>query len=278
MTQHLSHCGISQDSIQISPVTWAQTYDEGVLGNLVLLRHGQSTWNQLNLFTGWHDVPLSAQGEREAAEAGPTMAASGLVFDVAHTSLLTRAVLTCHLALSGMGQVWLPVERHWKWNERHYGALQGLDKAATTAQHGEAQTKIWRRSYDVPPPPVDLASPEHPANDPRYRLVNPADLPATECLKDVVDRVVPHFHATVVPQLRAGMNVLVAAHGNSLRALVMALENISSENIAELNIPTGVPRLYKLSDSLAVNEVTYLGDAEKIKAATDAVANQAKPK
>ena len=264
--------------MQISPPPWAQTYDEGVLGNLVLLRHGQSTWNQLNLFTGWHDVPLSAQGEREAAEAGPTMAAAGLVFDVAHTSLLTRAVLTCHLALSGMGQVWLPVERHWKWNERHYGALQGLDKAATTAQHGEAQTKIWRRSYDVPPPPVDLASPEHPANDPRYRLVNPADLPATECLKDVVDRVVPHFHATVVPQLRAGMNVLVAAHGNSLRALVMALENISSENIAELNIPTGVPRLYKLSDSLAVNEVTYLGDAEKIKAATDAVANQAKPK
>jgi 2,3-bisphosphoglycerate-dependent phosphoglycerate mutase len=206
------------------------------------------------------------------------MAAAGLVFDVAHTSLLTRAVMTCHLALSGMGQVWLPVERHWKWNERHYGGLQGLDKAATTAQHGEAQTKIWRRSYDVPPPPVDIASPEHPVNDPRYRLVNPSDLPATECLKDVVDRVVPHFHTTVVPQLRAGLNVLVAAHGNSLRALVMALENISPENIAELNIPTGVPRLYQLSDSLAVNEVTYLGDVEKIKAATDAVANQAKAK
>ena len=278
MTQHLSHPPELEVRRQISLAAWAQTYDEGVLGNLVLLRHGQSTWNELNLFTGWHDVPLSAQGEREAAEAGPTMAAAGLVFDVAHTSLLTRAVMTCHLALSGMGQVWLPVERHWKWNERHYGGLQGLDKAATTAQHGEAQTKIWRRSYDVPPPPVDLSSHEHPVNDPRYRLVNPADLPATECLKDVVDRVVPHFHATVVPQLRAGMNVLVAAHGNSLRALVMALENISSENIAELNIPTGVPRLYKLSDTLAVNEVTYLGDAEKIKAATDAVANQAKPK
>ena len=266
------------DLVQISLPPSAQTYDEDVLGKLVLLRHGQSTWNELNLFTGWHDVPLSAQGEREAAEAGPTMAAAGLVFDVAHTSLLTRAVMTCHLALSGMGQVWLPVERHWKWNERHYGALQGLDKAATTAQHGEAQTKIWRRSYDVPPPPVDITSPEHPANDQRYRLVNPSDLPATECLKDVVDRVVPHFHATVVPQLRAGLNVLVAAHGNSLRALVMALENISPENIAELNIPTGVPRLYQLSDSLAVNEVTYLGDAEKIKAATDAVANQAKAK
>jgi 2,3-bisphosphoglycerate-dependent phosphoglycerate mutase len=278
VTQDLSGSPDSTDSSQISLPSWPQTYDEDVLGNLVLLRHGQSTWNELNLFTGWHDVPLSAQGEREAAEAGPTMAAAGLVFDVAHTSLLTRAVMTCHLALSGMGQVWLPVERHWKWNERHYGALQGLDKAATTAQHGEEQTKVWRRSYDVPPPPVDASSPEHPANDPRYRLVNPADLPATECLKDVVERVVPHFHATVVPQLRAGMNVLVAAHGNSLRALVMALENISPENIAELNIPTGVPRLYKLSDTLAVNEVTYLGDAEKIKAATDAVANQAKPK
>jgi len=271
----MPHCA---DSLQISLSPWPQTYDEGVLGNLVLLRHGQSTWNELNLFTGWHDVPLSAQGEQEAAAAGPTMAAAGLVFDVAHTSLLTRAVMTCHLALSGMGQVWLPVERHWKWNERHYGALQGLDKAATTAQHGEEQTKVWRRSYDVPPPPVESSSPEHPVNDPRYRLVNPADLPATECLQDVVERVVPHFHATVVPQLRAGMNVLVAAHGNSLRALVMALENISPENIAELNIPTGVPRLYKLSDSLAVNEVTYLGDAEKIKAATDAVANQAKAK
>ncbi|CAB4760013.1 unannotated protein [freshwater metagenome] len=278
MTQHLSHPSIGGGFTQISLPSRLQTYDEGVLGNLVLLRHGQSTWNELNLFTGWHDVPLSAQGESEAAAAGPTMAAAGLVFDVAHTSLLTRAVMTCHLALSGMGQVWLPVERHWKWNERHYGALQGLDKAATTAQHGEAQTKIWRRSYDVPPPAVDLSSPEHPANDARYRLIDRSSLPATECLKDVVDRVVPHFHATVVPQLRAGMNVLVAAHGNSLRALVMALENISPENIAELNIPTGVPRLYKLSDSLAVNEVTYLGDAEKIKAATDAVANQAKAK
>jgi len=246
-------------------------------GTLVLLRHGQSTWNELNLFTGWHDVELTAQGVREAAAAGATMKEAGLVFDIAHTSLLRRAIETNQLALTAMGLT-IPIERSWRLNERHYGALQGLDKAATTALHGEEQTKIWRRSYDVPPPPVDMSSPEHPANDPRYRLVNSADLPATECLKDVVDRVVPHFHATVVPQLRAGMNVLVAAHGNSLRALVMALENISSENIAELNIPTGVPRLYKLSDSLAVNEVTYLGDAEKIKAATDAVANQAKPK
>ena len=206
------------------------------------------------------------------------MAAAGLVFDVAHTSLLTRAVMTCHLALSQMGQVWLPIERHWKWNERHYGALQGLDKAQTTAQHGEAQTKLWRRSFDVPPPPVDLASPEHPANDPRYRFVDKSQLPATECLKDVVARVVPHFHSVVVPQLRAGMNVLVAAHGNSLRALVMSLEGISEADIAELNIPTGVPRLYTLDDDVSITNVSYLGDQDKIRAAIEGVANQAKAK
>ena len=248
------------------------------MGQLVLLRHGQSTWNQLNLFTGWHDVPLSAQGEAEAAEAGATMSAAGLTFDIAHTSLLTRAVMTCHLALSAMGQVWLPVQRHWKLNERHYGALQGLDKAQTAAQHGEAQTKVWRRSYDIPPPPVDANSPEHPANDPRYRFVDRAQLPATECLKDVVARVVPYFESEVVPQLRAGMNVLVAAHGNSLRALVMSLENISDNDIAELNIPTGVPRLYSLADDLSIKDVGYLGDPAKIAAAAEAVANQAKAK
>lgn len=255
-----------------------QTYDEGVLGNLVILRHGQSTWNELNLFTGWHDVSLTPLGETEATAAGVTMAEAGLSFDVAHTSLLTRATMTCHLALLSMNQVWLPVQRHWKWNERHYGALQGLDKKATTDLHGEAQTKLWRRSYDIPPPPVETTSLEHPVNDARYRFVDPSLLPATECLADVVDRTVPHFHETVVPQLRLGMNVLVVAHGNSLRALVMALEGISSTDIAELNIPTGVPRLYKLDDSLAIKEVTYLGDADAIKAAADAVANQAKGK
>ena len=258
--------------------TTGSSYDGFVLGTLVLLRHGQSTWNQSNLFTGWHDVPLSAQGESEAAEAGAVMAGAGLVFDVAHTSLLTRAVMTCHLALEQMGQVWLPVERHWKWNERHYGALQGLDKAETTARHGEAQTKLWRRSYDVPPPAVDTSSAEHPANDARYRFVDRDLLPATECLKDVVARVVPHFHATVVPQLRAGMNVLVAAHGNSLRALVMSLEGISEDEIAELNIPTGVPRLYDLADDLSIRNVSYLGDPDEIRAAIEGVANQAKAK
>lgn len=247
-----------------------------MLGKLVLLRHGQSTWNELNLFTGWHDVPLSARGESEAAEAGRTMRAAGLTFDVAHTSLLTRACMTCHLALTEMDQVWLPVQRHWKWNERHYGALQGLDKKATSDKHGEAQTHLWRRSFDVPPPPVDRHDPEHPANDPRYRLIDPALLPATECLKDVVARVVPHFHETVVRQLRAGMNVLVAAHGNSLRALVMALESIPENEIADLNIPTGVPRLYELTDTLEISSVSYLGDQDAIRAAIEGVANQAK--
>ena len=249
-----------------------------MLGNLVLLRHGQSTWNKENLFTGWHDVPLSDQGEAEASEAGRVLAAAGFRFDVAHTSLLTRAVMTCHLALAEMGQVWLPVERHWRWNERHYGALQGLDKAQTSARHGEAQTKVWRRSFDVPPPPVDTDSPEHPANDPRYRFVDRADLPATECLKDVVARVMPRFHQAVVPQLRAGMDVLVAAHGNSLRALVMALEGISESEIAELNIPTGVPRAYRLRDDLSVESAEYLGDQDAIRAAIEGVANQAKAK
>ena len=253
-------------------------YDGPVPGQLVLLRHGQSTWNELNLFTGWHDVPLTPLGESEAAAAGATMRDAGLVFDVAHTSVLTRAVLTCHLALTEMGQVWLPVQRHWRLNERHYGALQGLDKKATTNRHGEEQTKLWRRSYDVPPPPVDSASPEHPANDPRYRFVDSNDLPATECLKDVVARVVPHFRQEIVPQLQAGMNVLVTAHGNSLRALVMHLESVSESDIAELNIPTGVPRLYELDGAMGVQNAAYLGDADAIAAAISSVANQATKK
>lgn len=245
-------------------------------GTLVLLRHGQSTWNELNLFTGWHDVELTALGEREAAQAGILMASEGLRFDFAHTSVLTRAVMTCHLALREMGQVWLPLQRHWRLNERHYGGLQGLDKKATSEKHGAEQTNLWRRSYDVPPPPVDAASPEHPANDPRYRFVDRADLPATECLKDVVARVLPYWNEQIVPQLQADMNVLVTAHGNSLRALVMYLENISEADIAELNIPTGVPRRYTFDGSMTVTDVAYLGDADAIAAAAAAVANQSK--
>jgi 2,3-bisphosphoglycerate-dependent phosphoglycerate mutase len=245
-------------------------------GTLVLLRHGESTWNQLNLFTGWHDVPLSDKGTVEAAAAGRTMADAGLRFDVAHTSVLTRAVVTCNLALAEMDQVWLPVQRHWRLNERHYGALQGLDKSATTERHGEEQTHLWRRSYDVPPPPVGSDSPEHPVNDPRYRLLPPDVLPASECLADVVRRVLPYWHDTVAPQLLAGLDVLVTAHGNSLRALVMHLEGVSTTDIAELNIPTGVPRRYRFDAHLGVLDAQYLGDQQAIAAAAAAVAAQSK--
>jgi 2,3-bisphosphoglycerate-dependent phosphoglycerate mutase len=245
------------------------------IGTLVVVRHGESTWNQQNLFTGWHDVPLSAKGEAEATAAGHTMRDAGLVFDVGHTSLLTRAVETAHLALRAMDQQWLPLARSWRLNERHYGALQGLDKKATTELHGEEQTKVWRRSFDVPPPPVDRSSLEHPCRDARYRLLAPDVLPATECLKDVVERVLPYWYDSVVPQLRAGLNVLVVAHGNSLRALIKYLENISDEAIAELNVPTGQPRRYAFDESFSVIDATYLGDADAIRAATDAVARQA---
>ncbi len=244
-------------------------------GSLVILRHGESTWNKENLFTGWHDVPLSEAGAAEAANAGRTLADAGVWFDVAHTSVLTRAVVTCHLALEQLGQVWLPVQRHWRLNERHYGALQGLDKKATTERHGKEQTFIWRRSFDVPPPPVERDSPEHPANDPRYRLLPPDALPATECLKDVVARVLPYWHDVIAPQLLAGMEVLITAHGNSLRALVMHLEHISEDDIAELNIPTAAPRRYTFYDDLSVASAEYLGDAEAVAAAADAVARQA---
>jgi 2,3-bisphosphoglycerate-dependent phosphoglycerate mutase len=244
-------------------------------GTLVLLRHGQSTWNQENLFTGWHDVALTEQGVAEAGAAGVTMAEAGLFFDLGHTSLLNRAVNTAHLALSAMNQAWLPVQRSWRLNERHYGALQGLDKKSTTERHGEAQTNLWRRSFDVPPPPVAIDDPEHPATDRRYRHLPPDVLPASECLADVVVRVLPYWHDQVVPQLRAGLDVLVVAHGNSLRALVKHLESISDSDIAELNIPTGVPRRYEFDSSLGVVSAGYLGDAQAIADAAAAVAAQA---
>ena len=249
-------------------------------GTLVILRHGQSTWNKDNLFTGWHDVPLSDKGRSEASAAGVAMAAEGLYFDTSHTSLLERAVVTQNLALEAMGQVWLPVNRSWRLNERHYGALQGLDKKATTERHGPEQTKVWRRSFDVPPPPVEMSSPEHPVNDRRYRHLDVSLLPSSECLKDVVARVLPYWNDVVVPQLRADLTVLVTAHGNSLRALVMHLEGISESDIAELNIPTGAPRLYTfdnqlLDDQLVVTEARYLGDAARVAEAAEAVARQA---
>ena len=244
-------------------------------GTLVILRHGQSEWNQKNLFTGWHDVPLTEKGIAEASAAGQTMAEAGLRFDASHTSLQSRAVTTQNLALEAMGQEWLPVQRSWRLNERHYGALQGLDKKETTERHGPDQVHTWRRGYDTPPPPVALDSPEHPINDPRYRHLPPAVLPASECLKDVVERVIPYWYDQIAPQLLAGENVLVTAHGNSLRGLLKHLEGVSDADIADINIPTGAPRQYNFDDQLNVTSVDYLGDAEEIAAAAAAVAQQA---
>ena len=244
-------------------------------GTLVILRHGQSTWNQDNLFTGWHDVALTEQGRAEAVAAGHTMRDAGLRFDVSHTSVLTRAVVTQQLALEVMDQVWLPVQRHWRLNERHYGALQGLDKRATAQRHGAEQTNLWRRSYDVPPPPVETDSPEHPVNDVRYRRL-PADvLPASECLRDVVLRVLPYWYDVVAPQLLAGWDVLITAHGNSLRALLKHLEGVGDDEIAAVNIPTGAPRRYRFDEHLSVTSAEYLGDADAVAAAAEAVARQA---
>jgi 2,3-bisphosphoglycerate-dependent phosphoglycerate mutase len=242
---------------------------------LVLLRHGESTWNQQNLFTGWHDVPLSTTGEAEAAAAGETLRAEGLTFDKAHTSVLLRAVQTADLALGTLGQLWLPVERSWRLNERHYGALQGLDKKQTAEEHGLDQVKLWRRSYDVPPPPLAVDSPEHPRNDARYARLAPDVLPATECLADVVARVLPYWHDSIVPDLRSGLRVLVAAHGNSLRALLKHLEGVSDAEIAEVNIPYAIPRLYELGPDLEVESVRYLGDASAAEAAAETIRRQA---
>jgi 2,3-bisphosphoglycerate-dependent phosphoglycerate mutase len=244
-------------------------------GTLVILRHGQSEWNRLNLFTGWHDVALTETGIAEAIQAGRTMLEAGLRFDTSHTSLQTRAVVTQNLALESMGLSWLPVERSWRLNERHYGALQGLDKKETTERHGPEQVHLWRRSYDTPPPPVDLDSPEHPANDPRYAHLPPEVLPATECLKDVVARVLPYWQDRIAPQLQAGLDVLVTAHGNSLRALLKHLEGVSDAEIAEVNIPTGAPRRYTFDDRLGLVAAEYLGDQAAIAAAAAAVAAQA---
>ena len=242
---------------------------------LVLVRHGQSTWNLENLFTGWTDVPLTDLGREEAAEAGRLMAEAGLVPDVLHTSLLVRAIHTANIALAEMGLDWLPVERHWRLNERHYGALQGLDKKQTAERHGAEQVLVWRRSYSVPPPALGVDDERHPRHDPRYASIAPDLLPGTECLEDVVDRMLPYWHDRIVPQLFDGRTVLVVAHGNSLRALVKHLEGIRDDEIVGLNIPTGVPRVYELDAALGVVDARYLGDPEAVAAAAAAVAQQA---
>jgi 2,3-bisphosphoglycerate-dependent phosphoglycerate mutase len=247
--------------------------------DLVLLRHGQSSWNLANRFTGWHDVPLTEQGQGEARAAGRLLQQEGLVPDVAHTSLLKRAIHTLWLALEECDRMWIPVHKHWRLNERHYGALQGLDKAETAAKHGDEQVKIWRRAYDIAPPPLDLEDERWPGHDERYADVPREDLPRTECLKDTVVRFMPYWHDSIVPSLKAGKRVLVAAHGNSLRALVKELEGISDDDIVGLNIPTGIPRYYRLDDQMRpVEEARYLGDAEAAARAAQAVADQAKRK
>ncbi len=247
-------------------------------GKLVLVRHGQSIWNVANLFTGWTDVDLSDQGREEAAQAGRELKATGIRFDYAYTSVLKRAIRTLNIALDEMDRLWLPVEKTWRLNERHYGALQGLDKAQTVAQHGEAQVKIWRRSYDIPPPPLAVDDERHPSHDPRYASLDPALLPATESLKDTLARVLPLWNEEIAPRLRSGQNVLVAAHGNSLRAMVKMLDNVSEAQITELNIPTGVPLLYELDSALQPISSRYLGDPEAIKAAAEAVRRQTEKK
>ena len=247
---------------------------------LVLLRHGQSLWNAENLFTGWYDVDLTVQGEEEARAAGHLLASEpGLDLRVVHTSLLTRAIRTAHLTLETAGRVWLPAKRHWRLNERHYGALQGLDKVETATRHGDAQVKEWRRSYATPPPPVQRGDVHDPAGDPRYRDV-PADvLPLTECLADVVARVVPYWADAIVPDLldqgARGGTVLVVAHGNSLRALRKHIEGIGDDDIVDLEIPTGIPYRYELADDLSVLSHGFLGDAEAAAAAAEAVRRQA---
>ena len=243
---------------------------------LVLLRHGQSQWNLENRFTGWVDVDLTEQGRAEAAAGGKVMREEGLQFDVAYTSTLKRAIRTLNIALGELGQDWLPVHKSWRLNERHYGALQGLDKAETAAKHGEEQVKIWRRSYDIPPPAMELDDPGHPANDPRYAGLDRNVLPATESLATTLDRVLPYWHDAIAPSLKSGRTVLVAAHGNSLRALYKYLNNVSKEDILELNIPTGIPLLFELDDELKVISHRYLGDQEAAKRAAEAVANQGK--
>jgi len=245
-----------------------------VPGKLLLVRHGQSTWNLENLFTGWTDVDLSAQGVEEARQAGVEIARAGLVPDFVVTSVLKRAIRTQWLILDQLDLLWLPVLRDWRMNERHYGALQGLNKAQTTASYGEAQVRIWRRSFDIAPPPLAADDPRHPRFDRRYAGVAASDLPATESLKDTLARVVPCWEQCIAPQLRANRQVMIVAHGNSLRALVMMLDQLSASAIVELNIPTGVPLLYELDDALRPLSSRYLGDAAAVAAAADAVRRQ----
>jgi 2,3-bisphosphoglycerate-dependent phosphoglycerate mutase len=245
---------------------------------LVLIRHGESVWNKENRFTGWTDVDLSEKGREEAREGGRVLKAEGYTFDVAYTSVLKRAIRTLWIVLDEMDLMWIPVHRAWQLNERHYGALQGLNKAETAAKFGEDQVKIWRRSYDIRPPALETDDERFPGRDPRYAGLSKEQLPLTECLKDTVERFLPYWHETIAPAIQSGKKVLIAAHGNSLRALVKYLDDIPEEEIVELNIPTGMPLVYELDEGLKPLKRYYLGDPEKVKAAMEAVAAQGKRK
>ena len=246
--------------------------------HLVLLRHGESQWNKENRFTGWKDVDLTEKGVEEARAAGRLLKREGFDFDFTFTSVLKRAIRTLNLVLEEMDRVWLPVEKDWRLNERHYGALQGLNKAETAAKFGDAQVKIWRRAYDTPPPPLEDGDPRLESNNPRYAGLAPDEFPKTECLKDTVGRFLPYWHETVAPTLRSGKRVIIAAHGNSLRALVKYLDEVSDQEIVELNIPTGIPLVYELDEELKPLRHYYLGDQAAVEAAMQAVANQGKAK
>jgi len=243
---------------------------------LVLLRHGESEWNRDNRFTGWSDVDLTEKGVAEARRAGRQLVEAGFTFDLAYTSVLKRAIRTLWLVLDEMDLMWIPVHRAWRLNERHYGALQGLNKAETAAKFGEDQVLTWRRSYDAPPPPLDESSEHFPGRDPRYRSLSDAELPRAECLKDTVERFLPYWKETIAPQVTSGSRLLIAAHGNSLRALVKYLDGVSDEGIVGLNIPTGVPLVYELDEALKPIKSFFLGDPEAVKKAQQAVADQAK--
>lgn len=253
-------------------------HGEFVMKKLVLLRHGESIWNKENRFTGWTDVDLSEKGIEEAKKAGEVLRKEGFVFDIAYTSVLKRAIRTLWLTLDGMDLMWIPVYNSWRLNERHYGALQGLNKSETSAKYGEKQVLIWRRSYDIAPMALDKNDPRYPGHDARYKDIASKDLPLTECLKDTVARFLPYWHEVIAPAVMSGKHVIIAAHGNSLRALVKYLDNISDEKIVNLNIPTGIPLVYELDDNLKPTKSYYLGDQEAVKKAMEAVANQGKTK
>lgn len=245
---------------------------------LVLIRHGESIWNKENKFTGWTDVDLSEKGVQEAIKAGQQLKKDGFTFDLAYTSVLKRAIKTLNNVLEQMDLLWIPIKKSWKLNERHYGSLQGLDKAETAAKFGEAQVKIWRRSYDVPPKPLSTTDERYAGNDPRYKDIDKKDIPLTECLKDTVARVIPFWNEEIAPNIKTGKKIIIAAHGNSLRALVKYLDNISDENIVNLNIPTAMPLVYELDKNLKPIKSYYIGDPEAVKKAMEAVANQGKAK